>query len=497
MSSPIEFAWSLQFPARADLQVVLVQNGNLLPPPGLSSSLRRALAAWLKESKFESPAGATACPSGLERPILLLGIGSPKEFHPARWLRAWAAVGRMMVKTPAWHRIAFEWPETAEIPPEIPKLAELAAEGLLNGSYVFETYKSRKTEGRNTFLWCGESLCRPAARAAVRRAFQTGSILAEIRNLANLPANELGPMELAAEVRRLARRAGLSCRVLDMAELKREKCGAFLAVAQGSRRPGCLIRLAYKGARRGARLRPLVLVGKAVMFDSGGLSLKPGKNMEWMKFDKSGGMTVLAAVLLAANRRLTRPVVAYLAAADNMPDGNAARPGDIVTARNGKSIEIVNTDAEGRLLLADALSFAAEEEPAAIVDLATLTGAAIIALGHEAAAVMGNDDRLVLELSLSGEAMGERLWPLPLWPEYLEPLRSPFAELKNVGDGAAGTITGGIFLRQFVPEHIPWAHLDIAGTAWLEAEKPHGVPGATLAGARLLADWCEQSRLDT
>ena len=264
-------------------------------------------------------------------------------------------------------------------------------------------------------------------------------------------------------------------------------------MARGSRRPGCLIRVAHAG-RRGRK--PLVVVGKAVTFDSGGISLKPGKNMEWMKYDKSGGLVALATVLLAARLKLPRPVVAYVPAVENMPGGNATRPGDVVTARNGKTIEILNTDAEGRLILADALSFAAEEKPAAIVDVATLTGAVIVALGHEATAVLGTDDRLTTELMLAGEAVGERLWPLPLWPEYDEMLQGQFADLKNVGDGSAGTIAGGAFLKQFAPAGVPWAHLDVAGTAWLETEQAHGAPGATLACARLLAEWAAHSRLD-
>ena len=391
-------------------------------------------------------------------------------------------------------RAAFEWPASAAFPLETPELAGLVAEGLLAGEYAFEAFRTRKKEHAFTFEFAGAALAAKAARAAVRRAELVGATLREVRDLANLPANALGPLELAARARKLARGAGLSCKVWDMSALKKEKCGALLAVAQGSRRPGCLIRLAHAGKRG---LKPLVVVGKAVTFDSGGISLKPGKNMEWMKYDKSGGMVALAFALLAARLKWPRPIVAYIPAAENMPGGGATRPGDIVKARNGKTIEILNTDAEGRLILADALSFAAEENPAAIVDVATLTGAVIIALGHEASAVLGNDDRLVMDLMLSGEAVGERLWPLPLWPEHDEMLKGQFADLKNVGDGSAGTIAGAAFLKAFVPDGIPWAHLDVAGTAWLEADRPHGAAGATLAGARLLADWAARSQLDS
>ncbi len=350
-----------------------------------------------------------------------------------------------------------------------------------SGGVFLERYRGGSSRPACVVEWTGASLAAPAVREAIRRAGTVSATLREVRDIANLPANELGPMELAAQVRKLARAAGLSCRVWDTAGLKKAKCGALLAVAKGSRRPGCLIRLAYAGPR-GSRRRPLAVVGKAVTFDSGGISLKPGKSMEWMKYDKSGGMAALATVLLAARLKLDRPLTAWIPAVENMPGGAATRPGDIVTARNGKTIEVLNTDAEGRLILADALTMAAEEKPAAIVDIATLTGAVIVALGHEATAVVGNDDRLVMDLMLSGETTGERLWQLPLWPEYDELMKGTFADLRNIGDGSAGTITGGSFLKAFVPEGIPWAHLDIAGTAWLEKEAAHG--------ARRAPRWC-------
>ena len=493
MNKAIRFQWAPRS-SRPDAQVVLVQEGRLLAPPSLPPADRLALEKWIGTTKFKGKVGAAAWPQGLPSPMLALGIGRKKDFHAARWLRAWAAAGRALERAAVVRLASFEWPASASFPLETPELAGLAAEGLLAGEYAFEAFRTRKKEHSFAFEFAGAALASKAARAAVRRAELVGETLREVRDLANLPANALGPMELAARARKLARSAGLACKVWDMAALEKEKCGALLAVAKGSRRPGCLIRLAHAG-KRGRK--PLVVVGKAVTFDSGGISLKPGKNMEWMKFDKSGGMVALAFALLAARLKWPRPVVAYIPAVENMPGGGATRPGDIVVARNGKTIEILNTDAEGRLILADALSFAAEENPAAIVDVATLTGAVIIALGHEVTALMANDDRLALDLMLSGEATGERLWQLPLWPEYDEMLKGQFADLKNVGDGTAGTIAGGAFLKAFVPEGIPWAHLDVAGTAWLEADQPHGAPGATLAGARLLADWAERSHLDS
>ncbi len=485
MNRAFRFQWAAR-PVRPDARVVLVQEGALLAPAGLPAVDRNALASWIRAAKFKGKAGSVAWPQGVPAPTLLVGIGKKSDFHAARWLRAWAAAGRALEKAAVVRKVSFEWPAESSFPMGTAELAGLAAEGLQQGGYVFEAFRARKKEHPVTVELAGAALSDKAVREAVASAEDAGEVLRQVRDMANLPANALGPMDLAARVRKLAREANLACRVWDMAALKREKCGALLAVAAGSRRPGCLIRVAHAG-RRG--LKPVVVVGKAVMFDSGGISLKPGKGMEWMKYDKSGGMAALAAVLLAARRKLARPVVAYIPAVENMPGGGATRPGDIVTARNGKTIEILNTDAEGRLILADALTFAAEEKPAAIVDVATLTGAAVVALGHEATGIMGNDDRLVLQLMLSGEATGERLWQLPMWPEYDEMLKGQFADLKNMGDGSAGTIAGGMFLKHFVPEGLPWAHLDIAGTAYLESAHAHGAAGATLVPARLLADW--------
>lgn len=495
MNNTVSFRWSTVRSPRPDVRIVLVQEGRLLASPSLSVPEKKALEAWIKGSKFKGETAATAWPTGLASAILLIGIGKKKEFHAARWVRAWAAAGRSLIQLPMIRKVSFEWPKAVALPGTIAELTGLAAEGLLSGVYAFHTFKTKRSRHALSMEWAGPALAAKEVRASVRRAAVIGSALEEIRDVANLPANELAPMQLALRARKLAKASGLSCRVWDQTALEKEKCGALLAVAKGSRQPGCLIRLAHAG-HPDCHLKPLVVVGKAVTFDSGGISLKPGKHMEWMKYDKSGGMTAMAVVLLAARLNLRRSVIAYIPSVENMPGGGATCPGDIVTARNGTTIEVLNTDAEGRLILADALSFAAEEKPAAIVDLATLTGAVLVALGHETTAVMGNSDRLVLELMLSGEATGERLWQLPLWPEYDEMLQGAFADVKNIGDGTAGTIAGASFLQHFVPETIPWAHLDIAGTAWLESDKPYGAPGATLACARLLADWVARSSGD-
>ena len=263
MNKAIRFQWAPR-PSRPDAQVVLVQEGRLLAPPSLPQADRLALENWIGTTKFKGKVGAAAWPQGLPSTVLAVGIGKKKDFHAARWLRAWAAAGRALERAAVVRRASFEWPASASFPLETPELAGLAAEGLLAGEYAFEAFRTRKKEHSFAFEFAGAALASKAARAAVRRAEQVGETLREVRDLANLPANALGPMELAAGARKLARAAGLSCTVRDQAALKKEKCGALLAVAQGSRRPGCLIRLAHAG-RRG--LKPLVVVGKAVTFE--------------------------------------------------------------------------------------------------------------------------------------------------------------------------------------------------------------------------------------
>ncbi|MCC7300197.1 MAG: leucyl aminopeptidase family protein, partial [Verrucomicrobia bacterium] len=270
--------------------------------------------------------------------------------------------------------------------------------------------------------------------------------------------------------------------------LKKKGCNAILAVAAGSAQDARIITLKYKGTN--PKAQPVVIIGKTITFDSGGISLKPGKGMEWMRYDKCGGMAVLAAMQMVALLKPETPVIGMLAVAENMPGGRATRPGDIVKSHAGKTIEILNTDAEGRLVLADALSLAQQHKPAAIVDLATLTGAVITALGHTAAAVVGNSHKLNGLLIKTADDAGERLWELPLWPENMDDMKGTFADLQNISkSGTAGTINGAAFLANFVPEDIPWAHLDIAGTAWEESSKPWMDPGVTLFGARTLIEW--------
>ena len=324
--------------------------------------------------------------------------------------------------------------------------------------------------------------------AAAQAGRMVGEATNYARRLANLPANELTPSRLAEEARATAERVGLACQVMGPEELKQLGMGALLAVARGSDEPACLIVLRHQGDRSG----PVVaLLGKGLTFDSGGLSLKSPDQMHLMKRDMAGAAAVLAAMRAIAELKAELNVIGLIPASENLPSGHASRPGDVVKAFNGKTIEIISTDAEGRLLLADALAYAKHLGATHLVDVATLTGACVVALGHVASGVMGNDNHLAEAVLDAADQAGERMWRLPLFPEYRRQLDSQIADIKNVGGRPAGAITGGWFLREFVDE-TSWAHIDIAGTAWSEKDEPHQVEGATGAGTRTLVALVER-----
>lgn len=320
--------------------------------------------------------------------------------------------------------------------------------------------------------------------AAVGRAVAAGQNLA--RTLQMRPGNLATPSHLAEEARDLAETWGLRLMVLGPREMAEERMHAILAVARGSAEEPRFLVLEHPGGKAGDP--PLVLVGKGLTFDAGGISIKPAAGMESMKFDMSGGAAVLGALRSIAELRLPVNVVGIIPSTENLPGGSALKPGDVIRTRGGKTVEVINTDAEGRLILADALDWARGLEPAAVVDCATLTGAVVVALGSQAAAVLGTDERLVQELRDAGDRAGERCWPLPLYREYRRQLDSTVADLQNVGGREAGTITAAWFLREFVGE-VPWAHLDIAGTAYGEKPQPYQRKGGYGFPVRLLVEW--------
>ncbi len=467
---------------KKDALVVFFQGLEPLLPAG-NAALKKQLAALLKTSAFKGEAGQTAVFPILGTQLIAAGLGPAKDFHNGLLEQAAAAAtrtGRTAGLKSFAMAAGIKLKGVSEADYQL-----LAGRGACWGTYEFSTFKTdAKKKPAATLAFAGTV----KDRTAIQHAQAQGAALLSTANLANLPGNEAPPAKIAAWAKKMAKENGLSCQILGKTELIKKGCGGILSVAEGSAQDARMIILKHAGTDKKAK--PIVLVGKTVTFDSGGISLKPGKGMGWMRYDKCGGMAVLAAMQMVARMNTKVPVVGILGAAENMPGSRATRPGDIIKAYNGKTIEVLNTDAEGRLVLADALGLAADMKPQAIVDLATLTGACIVALGSSAAAVLGNDDKLVNKLISSGATAGERLWQLPLYKDYSDDMKSDFADLSNLGkSGGAGTATAAAFLQEFVPEGIPWAHLDIAGTAWHESAKPHQAPGATLFGARLLAQW--------
>ncbi len=361
--------------------------------------------------------------------------------------------------------------------------ARAIVEGVYTGLYRSEECKAEKElpDELDTLTLVGIV---DGEGGLIASAAKAGAIAGEATNyarrLVNLPANIVTPNRLAQEARQSAEAYGLEVEVMGMDQINDMGMGAFAAVAQGSDEPACLIVLRHRSARE---VPHIAFVGKGLTFDSGGISLKPADKMDAMKQDMAGGAAVLAAMRAVAQLKLDVNVTGIIPATENMPSARAFKPGDVVTAMNGKTIEIVSTDAEGRLILADALAYACQLGVTHIVDMATLTGACIIALGHVASGVMGNDTALVDAVLDAGERSGERMWRLPLFPEYRAQLDSTVSDLKNVGGRPAGTITAGMFLREFVGE-TAWVHVDIAGTAWSEKTEPHQIEGGTGAGTR-------------
>ncbi|MGE8307889.1 MAG: leucyl aminopeptidase [Pseudomonas kermanshahensis] len=353
----------------------------------------------------------------------------------------------------------------------------LLAETLQDGEYVFDRFKSQKAEPRA--LKKVTLLADKAGLAEVERAVKHATAIATgmafTRDLGNLPPNLCHPSFLAEQAKELGKaHKGLKVEVLDEKKIKDLGMGAFYAVGQGSDQPPRLIVLNYQGGKKADK--PFVLVGKGITFDTGGISLKPGAGMDEMKYDMCGAASVFGTLRAVLELQLPINLVCLLACAENMPSGGATRPGDIVTTMSGQTVEILNTDAEGRLVLCDALTYAERFKPQAVIDIATLTGACIVALGSHTSGLMGNNDDLVGQLLDAGKRADDRAWQLPLFDEYQEQLDSPFADMGNIGGPKAGTITAGCFLSRFAKAY-NWAHMDIAGTAWVSGGKDKGATG--------------------
>lgn len=368
---------------------------------------------------------------------------------------------------------------------------QAAAEGMILAAWDFRELKSQAPEGNGPPPLVGSGVLHvdalgEAAEAALSRgrAVATGQNLA--RSLQFRPGNVATPTHLGEVAAAMGREVGLAVTVLGPDRLREERMHALLSVSQGSSQEPRLIVLEHRGGKEGEK--PLVLVGKGLTFDAGGISIKPAAGMESMKFDMSGGAAVIGAMRAVAELRIPLNVVGLVPSSENLLGASAMKPGDVIQTRAGKTVEVINTDAEGRLILADALDYARKFDPAAVVDCATLTGACVIALGAHAAAVLGTDEGLIQELRDAGDRAGERCWPLPLFKEYRKQLDSPVADLQNVGGRPAGSITAGWFLREFAGD-APWAHLDIAGTAYGDTPLSYQRKGGFGFPVRLLVEW--------
>jgi len=478
-----------------DALIVFVQNKK--PLTGGEKNLEALLSGQIRQAEFNGSAMQTLVfptlgihdASGVKikaKRIILAGLGKSSAFSVETLEKATAAAVRAGTKAGAK-----SFATTTAAPGKTAEtvFVHAVARGAVWGTYEFSTFKTKsKKKPEASLTFAGACKNAAACRRALTDAQAEGEALLSTAELANSPGNIATPQKIANWASKMAKETGLTCSVLGKADLKKKKCNALLSVAAGSDKDARIITLKHKGTD--PKAKPVVLVGKTITFDSGGISLKPGKDMGWMLYDKCGGMAVLAAMQMVALLKPKVPVIGILAVAENMPGGGATRPGDIIKSRSGKTIEVLNTDAEGRLALCDALDLALTHKPAAIVDLATLTGAVLVALGRSGSAIMGNDSRFTQKLIKAGAAGGERLWELPIWDEHKEDMKGTFADLQNISkSGWAGTVTAGAFLNEFVPEEIPWAHIDIAGTAWVESSKPWTAPGATLFGARTLIEW--------
>ncbi len=418
--------------------------------------------------------------------LLLVGLGKKSELDDNRLRQAAGSA----VQALRGARVA-SFAMALQLLSDEDAALETVCEGALLGSYSFDDYKTKDKDER--FDFAGMTLLLPkrvAVKEARSRIGRTEALCRGVslaRDLVSHPGNVATTGYLAEAARGVAKRHGLACRVLEKDELEKLGMNALIAVGKGSAEPPRLIVLEYHGS--GAKGKPVALVGKGITFDSGGISIKPGAGMEEMKTDMAGAAAVLGTMEAAAALQLPVNLVGVIPTAENMPDGKAYKPGDVLASMSGLTIEITNTDAEGRLVLCDALHFARTEfKPAAMIDLATLTGACVVALGHEASGLMGSDQRLVESLKKAGERCNERLWELPLWDEYGEVMKSDIADLKNAGSRDGGSITAGWFLKQFAGT-TRWAHLDIAGTAWSDKSRPCSPKGATGVGVRLLIEY--------
>ncbi|MCX5849015.1 MAG: leucyl aminopeptidase [Deltaproteobacteria bacterium] len=419
--------------------------------------------------------------------IALVGMGKQSDLNLEKLRAAFASVMR--------HLRNLNVKEAATsinlnlLPGKKEQVAQAVAEGALLGLYQYTPYKTVGREDlkeMDQLNIIADEKNFSLVETAIKKAQIITSAVYFARDLISAPSNEMTPSIMAQKAREIARRKNISCKILDKDKIKEMGMNALLAVASGSNEEPKFIILEYTGGRKNAA--PVVLVGKGLTFDSGGISIKPSEKMDEMKTDMSGGAAVMGTVMAAADLHLPLNVVGLIPATENLPGGTAYKPGDILKSYSGKTIEVLNTDAEGRLIMVDALTYASKFKPAAVIDVATLTGACIIALGDDVIGMLGTDDKLKKEIISASRTTGELVWELPLWESYHELIKSDIADYKNSSGRAAGTITAAAFLSKFVGDY-PWVHLDIAGPAWTSKEKAYVPRGASGVTVRLLVEF--------
>jgi leucyl aminopeptidase len=454
---------------------------------GIDAASGQYLSEVLRRGDLEGALGKTLLLHNVPKipadRVLLVGLGRERDFNESAYRNAISAAGKALKATGASDATVCLTDLTLKRHDTGWKV-EHAVLGLVEASYRFDRMKSKPPEAKKTLRKVTLHVARrseiPAGETAIGRGTAIAEGISLAKDLGNMPGNHCTPTYLAEQAVELGKRHGMKVDVLEQKEIEKLGMGCFLAVARGSRQPPKFIVMEYNGGRRDQA--PIALVGKGITFDTGGISIKPSAEMDEMKYDMCGAASVLGAMKAAALMKLPLNLVAAIPATENMPGGNAIKPGDIVTTMSGQTVEILNTDAEGRLILCDALTYVEKFKPAAVVNVATLTGAMVIALGHVATGLFSNSDTLARELIQAGEAGWDRAWHLPLWDEYQEALKSNFADFPNIGARAGGSITAACFLSRFTKSY-PWAHLDIAGTAW----KSGADKGATGRPVALLA----------
>lgn len=421
----------------------------------------------------------------------VVSLGSQEKITPENIRRAGAAIIRWLNKNHA-EAAGIDLDSLTSL--NIQGAAKALYEGIQLGAFEFGRYKS--TNNQNGSVQPTVEFVTSQDSAAIRHELESTASITQAVNMARdwarEPANVINPETLATRVQTIAQKHGLKCTVIDPDQLAKMGAGAILAVGQGSKTPSRLILIEYPGNGADSSAAPVAIVGKAITFDTGGYSLKDPTNIQTMKYDKSGGVDVLAILLAAAELKIKTPVVGVIAAAENMVSSFAYHPDDIITSLSGKTIEVISTDAEGRLVLADALTYVQNQyHPRTVIDIATLTGGVIVALGHIRAGLLSNNDTLAEALLTAGERTYERLWRMPLDDEYAKLIKSDEADIKNSAGREASTITGGIFIEQFVQDDTPWAHIDIAGMADTSKELPYSPKGSTGFSVRLLIDYLQ------